>query len=167
MRGQSSEPNEERKHTSGKSADIGKRPIRLRYWLLVIVWILLIFILSHQRAAVSDALSGGVLNWLLPYLPIGAENIPVMHVQLRKSAHFIAYFILGVLVVMAVSRANAWSIQTCIYALLISAVFAMTDEVHQLFVPGRSGEIRDVMIDSIGASIGISCWSLWKFWRKN
>lgn len=39
-------------------------------------------------------------------------------------------------------------------------IYACTDEIHQLFVPGRSGQFRDVMIDSLGAFIGILILSI-------
>ena len=51
-------------------------------------------------------------------------------------------------------RSKAW------IALAVSVVYATTDEIHQLFVPGRSGEVRDVLIDSLGALIGILIISL-------
>ena len=51
----------------------------------------------------------------------------------------------------------------CILAVLISACYAATDEFHQLFVPGRSGEVRDVLVDTAGAVIGILFLSLLRF----
>ncbi|HIU52150.1 MAG TPA: VanZ family protein [Candidatus Merdicola faecigallinarum] len=41
------------------------------------------------------------------------------------------------------------------YSFIIGVIYAITDEIHQLFVPGRSGEIRDVLIDGLGIIVGI------------
>lgn len=46
------------------------------------------------------------------------------------------------------------------FALLICVLYAISDEVHQKFIPGRSGEVRDVIIDTAGASVGISVYLL-------
>ncbi|MFP3514028.1 VanZ family protein, partial [Peribacillus sp. SIMBA_075] len=54
------------------------------------------------------------------------------------------------------------------WAFAFSAFYAATDEVHQLFIPGRSGEARDVLIDSTGAAAGLTCyWLVAKFNWQN
>ena len=75
----------------------------------------------------------------------------------RKSAHIIAYFILGILMYRALRiNIRRWRTRTVAsFALLSCSLYAVTDEIHQLFVPGRSGELRDVMIDSIAALVGV------------
>jgi len=49
--------------------------------------------------------------------------------------------------------------------LLSCSLYAVTDEIHQLFVPGRSGELRDVMIDSIAALVGVGL-CMWMMRRQ-
>lgn len=73
----------------------------------------------------------------------------------RKAAHASEYAILGILLTGAIlDIRKPWKRQLPAY-FLIGAVYAASDEFHQLFVPGRSGQIRDVMIDSAGVAAGI------------
>ena len=128
-------------------------------WFFVIVWMFVIFYLSHQPASESSRLSLSVADWLLSVisviLPDGLFVFEPFHFYIRKAAHFIAYFILGVLALRAfrVSGARGWKSVVCAFAL--SFVYAISDEFHQLFVPGRGAQVRDVLIDGLGALVGI------------
>lgn len=91
---------------------------------------------------------------------------------IRKSAHFIAYLILGYLVSHAMkneaSTATAWKRRGA--SLLFCVVYAISDEFHQLFVPGRGPMLKDVLIDGSGAAIGILLYvgarELWLRWKN-
>lgn len=86
-----------------------------------------------------------------PDLP--RNEIFVVDYIFKKSAHIIEYFILVLLWNKALRTRGLSG------AILISLFYAFTDEIHQLFVPGRGGQLKDVAIDSIGiilASIYIS-----------
>ena len=82
-----------------------------------------------------------------------------MHVDLgffdgviRKMAHFFLYFCLGVLSI------NAWcwrKKRSWLVALFFCFFYAATDEFHQSFVPGRSAEVHDVLLDTLGSFTGI------------
>ena len=73
----------------------------------------------------------------------------------RKAAHASEYAILGILLTGAIlDIRKPWKRQL-LACFLIGAAYAASDEYHQLFVPGRSGQIRDVMIDSAGVAAGI------------
>lgn len=78
---------------------------------------------------------------------------------MRKSAHFIAYLILGFLVShalqseTAVSPASVWKRRGI--SLLLCVAYAFSDEFHQVFVPGRGPLLKDVLIDGSGAALGI------------
>ena len=78
----------------------------------------------------------------------------------RKSAHFLEYLILGILMINVVK--NYKDINNCLFfmSLLFCIMYAISDEVHQLFIPGRSCEILDVLIDSTGSLIGIFIYYL-------
>ena len=69
----------------------------------------------------------------------------------RKLAHFSIYFILGILTIEAIKHKN----NAFITAIIICALYSVSDEIHQQFVDGRTGKIIDVFIDSIGSLIGI------------
>lgn len=73
----------------------------------------------------------------------------------RKAAHASEYALLGILLTGAIlDIRKPWKRQL-LACFLIGAAYAASDEFHQLFVPGRSGQIRDVMIDSAGVAAGI------------
>lgn len=76
--------------------------------------------------------------------------------MVRKSAHFFAYLVLGVLVVNSLKVFGVTGPRLYMSAILVCILYAVTDEVHQLFVPGRGCQLRDVLIDSVGAGVGIT-----------
>ncbi|UOE96563.1 VanZ family protein [Alkalihalobacillus sp. LMS39] len=133
-------------------------------WLCVILWMALIFYLSHQPATESAELSTGIMQIIkqavvgvIPQLPFDES---VLHFLIRKGAHFFAYMILGILVYHALTKSNIVGVKRFSFTLMICVVYAITDEVHQLFIPGRSGEVTDVLIDSAGALVGIGVCQL-------
>lgn len=141
-----------------------KSPISLRIIssLLLIGWMGLIFYLSHQNADDSSLLSGGliekVIGFLFPDISVEAlENLVVsLQFIVRKGAHFTIYAVLGVLSFITFITYNAMPLALRTFlSLLVSVVYSVSDEYHQTFVKGRSGELRDVLIDSAGALLGI------------
>ena len=125
------------------------------YILALVFWMAVIFTLSHQPAAVSTGQSGVIVGHLQQAMP--GVSTAILTFFVRKSAHIIAYFILGILMYRALRiTIRRWRTRTVAsFALLSCSLYAVTDEIHQLFVPGRSGELRDVMIDSIAALVGV------------
>lgn len=117
-------------------------------------WMGLIYYLSGQDGRASGNLSGGlseVLFAVLQFLQIPLKE-ETFHFLLRKGAHFTAYLILGLLFAYWL-EARTW--KHFLLCLLFSFLYALSDEFHQRFVPGRSGELRDVFIDTLGAFIGL------------
>lgn len=106
--------------------------------LLTLGIMLTIFWFSNQDANVSDTQSG-FFAMLLPFLPVWV---------IRKTAHMTLYAILAFCAACSQIKPSFKKV------LLFCASYACTDEFHQLFIPGRSGEIRDVCIDCLGACIG-------------
>lgn len=146
------------------------RVIRTVSWLAVIIWMAVIFYLSSQTSTDSNRLSTGVTEhvaYTVEYVS-ASEDMNILHLNrvVRKNAHFIAYLILGILVIQAMRRFSiAW--QKCVvYSLLICITYAVSDEWHQQFVPGRGPEIRDVWIDSIGAIVGIGLYASVSLMRR-
>lgn len=131
------------------------RPWHRLYILAPVFWMAVIFTLSHQPAAVSSGQSGVIVGHLQQAMP--GVSTAILTFLVRKSAHIIAYFILGILMYRALRiNIRRWRTRTVAsFALLSCSLYAVTDEIHQLFVPGRSGELRDVMIDSIAALVGV------------
>lgn len=144
---------------------------RVFSWTAVIVWMALIFYLSHQPAEESRELSAGVKGIFITFIDIIAPNIDLnfstLHHVIRKNAHFFIYLILGFLVINSLRSSNVIGYRSVVLALLICIFYAIADEIHQLFIPGRSGEVRDVLIDTAGASVGIIVYLLFRMIMKN
>lgn len=129
-------------------------------WLLVLLWMGIIFLLSAQSGPESGALSSNLTEQILAFLKklnldVGVQ-VSSFESILRTNAHFIAYFILGILVFNALR----WDDQSPYYksfgrALIINVVYAISDEFHQYFVPERAAELKDVLVDTAGALSGI------------
>ena len=128
------------------------------FLILAILWMCVIFYMSNQPAAISSAHSGGVINMISNIPVIGdlmkyLTSIHIGEFVVRKGAHMFSYFLLAVLLFMSVYEKDIK--KTIIIAFIGTFLYACSDEFHQLFIPGRSGEFRDVMIDSLGSTIGL------------
>jgi len=87
---------------------------------------------------------------------------------IRKLAHFSIYTLVGLLLMALVSTYKLTLRKRIIISLIIGFLYACSDEIHQLFVSGRSGEIRDVLIDTSGVLVGILiCMGILKLWNKH
>jgi VanZ family protein len=133
-------------------------------WGLVLGWMALIFILSAQPGVQSAALSGGITEFIkgtVEVLAPGADiNIELLSHFVRKNAHFFAYLLLGVLALNALRRSGRKGWKSAAAAFAICVLYSISDEFHQLYVPGRSGQISDVILDSFGALTGIGVYLL-------
>lgn len=128
-------------------------------WLLVIVWMIIIFLFSAQPATASNNLSLGVIDQLLSFLGFSIdadlELMNTINFMIRKGAHLFVYLILGGLITNALWSYRLTKGSLLILSCIIGSSFAASDEFHQLFVDGRSGQISDVLLDSLGVVIGV------------
>lgn len=74
----------------------------------------------------------------------------------RKGAHLTEYAVLGMLLLGSWNFSDISKKRASIFSWVVGTLYAATDEIHQLFVPGRSGQLTDVMIDSLGVLMGIA-----------
>ena len=120
---------------------------------------ILIFIMSSFAAVDSDQQSGLIVNALTTAFP-DLKNIDFLVNIIRKSAHFLEYALFGLLTARSfrLSNKSGW------FAVPFCAIYAATDEYHQTFIPGRSGELADILLDSLGATFGIFIY--WLFTRN-
>ncbi|OQA89749.1 MAG: VanZ like family protein [Elusimicrobia bacterium ADurb.Bin231] len=103
----------------------------LKPWLPVFLWCFLIFFLSS--------------------IPGLKTSLGFGDLVLRKIAHMTEYFVLTLLLYRALKKSFYMPAQRILFiAMLLSFVYALSDEYHQSFVPNRSGNIIDVLIDSTG-----------------
>ena len=132
-------------------------------WVLIFVWMAVILSFSSDTAEMSKKKSGFVLEKIEPMVvntaaKIGIDNINEdnLHFFVRKNAHMFNYFVLGILVFNGVRLVVLKNKYRFLISWAYTITFASIDEFYQTFIPGRSGEIRDVFIDNIGSIVGIS-----------
>lgn len=122
--------------------------------LLVILWMIFIFVMSSFDATSSSNQSNFIVGIITSIINI--KDTGLLSLIIRKLAHFIEYFILGILVINFITRYD----KKIIIAILLCIIYATSDEIHQIFVPGRSCQITDIMIDSLGSIMGIYLYKL-------
>ena len=127
-----------------------KNKRKVIYWTLLIIWMIGIFIMSNQPASISDSQSGSIID-ILSRIGLDMNNIfgQLANFIVRKCAHFFEYMILALLV-LNVLKLYFNRKQVIIITIVFVFLYACTDEIHQLFVQGREGAIRDVIIDTCG-----------------
>jgi VanZ family protein len=118
---------------------------------LVMIWMSIIFFFSHQNGIESSNLSGG-FSGLLHDLLFTTIEIEVFDSYLRILAHFIVFMILGFLILNCFKNKTYRNI---VISFIIGFGYALLDEYHQSFIPGRASEFFDVMVDSFGVIFGI------------
>lgn len=128
------------------------------FWILSLLWMGVIFYFSSQPGKISDFQSDlaiKILNILIKNVDL--RDYSRIEFITRKGAHFTLYFILGILFTISIYiLIKSKKIhRACLLGLLLSVIYSITDEYHQLFISGRSGSIKDVFIDTIGAVSGI------------
>ena len=130
--------------------------------LLILFWMGLIFSFSNDSGTVSTKKSDGFIIRTVETI-IGRELsadekekwVNYLVVPVRKGAHLAVYLVLGVLIFSFVSEFMVINYKSLLLSIGISFLYACSDEIHQLLVPGRSGQVKDVILDTLGASIGI------------
>ena len=132
---------------------------------LIILCMIIIFLLSNQKAQDSKQLSNSFITktiiniYEMKHGKITEEKKVEIKENysfiVRKTAHFTIYLVLGLLVSLVLIGKNLNIKQIIIYGVLICMAYAITDEIHQIFVSGRSGEIRDIIVDTCGSTVGI------------
>jgi VanZ family protein len=141
------------------------------YWLPIVLWFALIFVASSDTGSAerSSRIIRPLMHWLFP----GASEETIWHVVLfvRKCAHLTVFGVLALLYWRAFRKpvkndTRPWSWVAARNAVLGVLVYAITDEVHQAFVPSRQGSVWDVLIDTFGGAMGmLALWAYGK-WRR-
>lgn len=122
--------------------------------ILVIIWMTIIFIMSSFNSIESSNQSNFIVDVIANIFHI--TNINILSIIIRKLAHYTEYLILGILV-MNLNNKKSKSIYLSI---IICLLYAISDEFHQSFVPGRSCQLYDVAIDFFGSLTGIFIYKL-------
>ena len=145
--------------------------IKIIKFILIILCMTFIFSLSADSGEASEKKSDSVIvkftETILHRKLTDEEKekyIEKTVVLVRKSAHFTLYFILGLLIISFLKEFGL-SKKSIIISIIVVLLYAVSDEIHQTFIPGRSGEVLDVLIDTIGGSLSTVLYYL--IYRRN
>ena len=122
-------------------------------WTLVVLWAAAIYYASSRTSAYLDAgqgLLGAAYTWLAAKLSafLGRPVDP------SPIGHFCEYFVFGGLIANALRHHMSLG-AAAVFAVLIVAAYACSDEIHQMYVDGRSPDIRDWLVDIVAAGISV------------
>lgn len=137
-----------------------KAQIKFLNIILIVIWMITIFIFSGQQGTESGDTSRKFTVAIIQILTgknLGIDDPFVEGVQLiiRKLAHFTIYAIGGFLIMNYAYTTDNTMKQKILYSIGFGGGYAISDELHQFFVPGRSGNIFDVGIDTLGVMTGV------------
>ncbi len=148
-----------------KYNNITKWMVRILVWIPVIVIACSIFGFSSQQGEESSGLSERAAKVFLHVadevhiVTLTPDNeatyIENLQTPIRKTAHMTEYMIFTFSLLAALWVWGVRNRKLYVLAFLLVVLFASSDEIHQLFVPGRSGRATDVLIDSVGSMIGL------------
>ena len=133
-------------------------------WGIVAAVAVAIFCFSAQNAEESGEVSGSLSMNLysiytrlfgLPCIAGGSDLVLQIEHILRKLAHMSIYLVLGFFVANAFVRSGCRLRTAMFAAVAVTFLYGVTDEFHQLFVPGRSCQFSDMLIDGTGGAIGV------------
>ena len=135
------------------------------YWVLSLIFTGLIFYNSSLPASASDEMSYFFVKLVAEINAFLDKpvSLQMMNHIIRKTAHFLEYFIQALLLCKAFRVTRIESKASHGYILLFSLMTAMFDEYIQLFSPGRSGQVTDIMLDFSGGFTGWLSYQLWKW----
>ena len=142
----------------------------LRYWLPVLLWCAVIYGFSTEAGSTrhTSRFLRPILRWFNPQ--ISDEAIYRVQYGVRKAAHVCEYAMLALLVWRARRRPapgerRPWDWREAGLAFAFAAVFALSDELHQALVPSREARLGDVLLDSLGAALGLLALRAYGRWR--
>jgi len=143
-----------------------------KYWLPVLIWMALIFSASADSHSYehSSRFVEPFLHWLFPRM--SQARVETIHHIIRKCGHLTEYAVLALLLWRAVRRPvkndpRPWIWREARFVLLIVALYAASDEFHQIFVPMRTAQVSDVLIDTAGGAASLlALWIIGR-WRKH
>ena len=131
---------------------------------LLVFWLVVIFLLSNQDSGKSQHLSDNLIGKGVDIVAsiTKQEITPTKKVtivenmsdKVRSLAHFTEYLILGILVINVLKDYYKLDYKIWLYGLLFCILYAIGDELHQLFISGRSFQYGDIMVDTLGSILG-------------
>ncbi len=141
--------------------------------IILILWMIMIFFFSSQGGKESGSLSTGIIEYTVKtYYGVTGADVTKEKLEnavtsfskvIRKTAHFLEYLVLGLLILNVIKDYRIIGYKELMITLALCCLYASSDELHQIYVPGRSGEVKDVILDTFGSLTGII---IYKSFRK-
>ena len=138
-------------------------------WIIVLIWAIVIFIMSSMNTNESNNSSKHVINNVVEKTVETTNGLGItdkhptenkmdqviekLNYPLRKAAHASEYFIFTILILIALKNSGVKGNKRFIIALVICFIYACTDEYHQTFVNGRTGQFSNTLIDTFGGFV--------------
>ena len=142
------------------------RTSQLRRWAPALVWAAVIWTFSTGLFA-SERTAAVILPVLAALLPGRPRaELWAIHEGIRKTAHFAEYMILSVLLYQALRGERRWNPRAAGLAFTFAGLYAVSDEFHQWFVPGRTAAATDCLIDMTGAAAAQGLLAARTTWRR-
>ena len=132
--------------------------------VLLILWMAVIFIMSAENGQESTDTSDGVVYYIAKAITPGFESLSLAEQQeikdsmsgfIRTMGHYCEFAVLGALSFNVLLNFELKMWQKALFSFAFSVIYAVSDEIHQYFVPDRVCDIADVAVDSLGATTGI------------
>jgi VanZ family protein len=135
-------------------------------WWPVLAWAIAISLFSTHLFTADNTgrFILPILHWLFP----GASRPTLffMHFIIRKCAHFVEYFLLSLLILRALRGDRNELRFAWVTAIVVVGGYAALDEFHQSFVPGRTAELSDVLLDTLAGAAAQAAVALTVSWEK-
>lgn len=148
-----------------------KNAVRLISLLLILGVMMAIVLFSSQSGITSNQFSKGILQMILEALHLNFEGTQaeMANLVLRKIAHFSLYCLLGVGCSAFLLTTKLSLKQRMVLSIAFCLLFAASDELHQFLLGTRNGNGKDVLLDTLGASVGsvLVVWVGWILRSKN
>lgn len=151
---------------------------RIIFGILLLFWLWVMYSFSAKTGAQSSSTSGGLtrklLNLFYPQYKSFPQEVSMKIFEttnfiLRKTAHFLEYMILAEIAAefMDTFFEKSLNWKQALTVVILCGIFATSDEIHQMFVGGRSPQVKDVILDTIGAIVGAADYKVrWIFIEK-
>jgi VanZ family protein len=144
----------------------------MKYWLPPIAWMVLIFSASSDTHSYqhTSRFFEPLLRWLFPQMP--PATVDAIHHFFRKTGHFTEYAVLALLLWRTIRQPQKgdprkWRWDEAGLALSVVFLYAAGDELHQVFVNGRTALVSDVFIDTTGGATGLLLlWLAGKIFKR-
>jgi VanZ family protein len=135
--------------------------------ILCITWLVIIFYNGTRQGEVSQRISKEVVKVISMFMDVLPTNIEsnsikfnTVNFYVRKNAHFFQYLILSILICAVVKQLKLYKSSKIFLVLFLLLLFPVVDEFIQIYIPGRTSNVFDIIIDFSGGVLGILIYKI-------